>query len=84
MIDIADLDSSNVPTRSVSAGQRWRHWKGGEYTIVAIAQEEATGDTVVVYRSEAFGSIWTRALGNFLGATKDVSPSVARFTRITS
>jgi hypothetical protein len=27
----------------------WRHWKGGLYQTLGFAQEEATGDIVVVY-----------------------------------
>ena len=31
---------------------RYRHYKGGEYTVLGIAQHSETGETLVVYRPE--------------------------------
>lgn len=64
-------------------GQTWRHWKGGLYTIVALAHEEATGDVVVVYQSDALLTQWARPLSAFLGRVKQTDgPSVLRFTLV--
>lgn len=66
-------------------GQRYRHWKGGTYKIIALGFEEATGSAIVAYRSDATGVIWTRPLSNFLGMVKEKgapSPSVRRFELI--
>ena len=70
---LAEIDRS-----SVRVGQRWRHYKGGEYDVVAIALLEATLDAAVVYAGRD-GIVWIRALRVFL---EDASPGVARFSRI--
>jgi hypothetical protein len=34
----------------IITGATYRHYKGGEYDVVTLATEEATGRSVVVYR----------------------------------
>lgn len=38
----------------------YRHYKGGLYTVIAWGMDEPTMTPVVVYRSEADGSVWVR------------------------
>lgn len=38
------------------------HYKGGRYVVEGIAQDENTGETLVVYRSLADGRLWVRPL----------------------
>ena len=47
-------------------GQRYRHYKGGEYLIVATSLAEDTLEPLVAYRSVQHGTVWTRTLVNFL------------------
>lgn len=65
----------------IEPGQRWRHFKGGIYVIVANAHDEATGLAVVVYRGVNDATTWVRPLSNFLGRVKDSieRPSPQRF-----
>jgi hypothetical protein len=44
---------------------RWRHRKGGEYTVVAVARIEADLMPVIVYQSEKDGSVWVRPIDEF-------------------
>ncbi len=50
---------------AVQGGQVYRHYKGGLYVVIATALEEATLEPVVVYRSCARGTIWTRLYADF-------------------
>ena len=34
----------------VSVGEKYRHYKGGEYEVVDLAIEESSGEPVVVYK----------------------------------
>lgn len=68
---LAEIDAAGV-----RPGQRWQHWKGTTYTVVATGLDEATTYPVVVYGGHD-GVVWTRPLHVFL---EEVSPGVARFT----
>jgi hypothetical protein len=60
-------------------GRRFRHYKGGLYEVVNVAVDEASGEVVVIYRSEAKAYIWMRTAQNFL---EEVEPGKRRFTQI--
>lgn len=62
-------------------GSRWRHYKGGEYTVVCTAVDEQTLEPRVVYRATD-GTIWDRRLSIFLGLASNAETSVLRFTPI--
>lgn len=70
---LAEIDASGVQPR-----QRWRHWKGGYYTIIALGLVEKTMDPCVVYAG-GDGVVWVRSLPVWL---EEAAPRVARFTRI--
>lgn len=46
----------------VQAGQRYRHFKGGEYFVIATAVLEATGELLVIYRALKDNTVWARPL----------------------
>jgi hypothetical protein len=50
----------------IETGQIFRHYKGGLYVIVCISIKEDTMDTLITYRSNKKGTIWTRTAANFL------------------
>jgi hypothetical protein len=50
----------------IEAGQVFRHYKGGLYVIVCVSIKEDTLDTLITYRSNKKGTIWTRTAANFL------------------
>ena len=46
-----------------SQNEIWRHFKGGEYKIITIAQETETGANMVIYtRSKRKGEKWKRII----------------------
>lgn len=47
-------------------GQKYRHYKGGEYEIVATGFLEDSETPCVVYRSLEKGIVWVRTAKNFL------------------
>lgn len=36
-------------------GEIWKHYKGGEYKIICMANDTTTNEPVVVYQSISFG-----------------------------
>lgn len=73
-----------VPTPilpELKAGQKFRHYKGGEYEIVCEAIQEADLTWVVVYRS-ARGGLWTRPKAEFLGTLQLDGVTKQRFSLI--
>lgn len=65
--------------KDIFPGQRWKHYKGGEYEIVCLAVKEDTMDQVVVYRSLSYGTIWVRNLSVWNEMVETPSGSVRRF-----
>lgn len=43
-------------------GRKYRHYKGGVYTVLllAVSTKDGYNEEVVVYRAEKDGSVWTR------------------------
>ena len=47
--------------REIKVGGRYRHFKGGEYTVLALATHTETGERMVVYQSLSDTSaVWAR------------------------
>lgn len=65
-----DIDR-NQADRMPRTGEVWRHYKGGEYTVVCVARDEADANWLkAVYHGED-GRVWTRDLSEFIGFTED-------------
>ncbi|MGB1916704.1 MAG: DUF1653 domain-containing protein [Luminiphilus sp.] len=62
---------------------RYRHYKGGEYTVLGIAQHSETGEALVVYRPE-YGErdLWVRPLSMFQESVETPDGRVPRFALI--
>ena len=62
---------------------RYRHYKGGEYTVVGVAQHSETGESLVVYRPE-YGErgLWVRPLSMFRESVETPDGPVPRFALI--
>lgn len=43
-------------------GERWKHYKGGVYEIVTLANHSETKEPLVIYKSIPFGSVYARPL----------------------
>src|SRR5690348_2592047 len=50
------------PAMELLPGSRWKHYKGGIYTVLMMAKEEANGQEVVVYQEFGPGErqVWVR------------------------
>jgi hypothetical protein len=62
--------------KEICEGQHYRHFKGGLYTILAVATHSETLEEMVVYRSDTDGSIWARPKTMFM----DKVGNTERFT----
>lgn len=62
---------------------RYRHFKGGEYTVHGIATHSETGEQLVVYTPlYGEGGMWVRPLSMFLETVEHDGVAVPRFTCI--
>ena len=61
----------------------YRHYKGGEYTVMGVAQHSETGEALVVYRPE-YGErdLWVRPLSMFRESVETPDGPVPRFALI--
>lgn len=59
---------------------RYRHYKGGEYEVIGIAQHSETLEKLVVYKPLYNDSgLWVRPLGMFLEEVEWEGKRVPRF-----
>lgn len=62
---------------------RYRHFKGGEYTVHGVATHSETGEQLVVYTPlYGEGGLWVRPLSMFLETVEQGGARVPRFTGI--
>ncbi|MBQ5312127.1 MAG: DUF1653 domain-containing protein [Oscillospiraceae bacterium] len=55
-----DLKRYEDAVKSVTPG-RYRHFKGNEYEVIAVARHSETGEAMVVYRAlYGDGGVWVR------------------------
>lgn len=62
---------------------RYRHYKGGLYTVIGIARHSETGELLVVYRPE-YGerAFWVRPLAMFNETVQIEGRLIPRFERL--
>jgi hypothetical protein len=63
---IAEIEAGWQGLERPRDGQRFRHYKGGEYEVVATGFLEDSEAPCVVYRSLEKGIVWVRTAKNFL------------------
>jgi hypothetical protein len=59
-------------------GGKYRHFKGNEYELIAVARHSETMEELVIYKSLKDGEVWARPKSMFIGKAGDVR----RFTKI--
>lgn len=71
-------------------GKRYKHRKGGEYTVLCLAHAEANPEEIlVIYRMEYAthdykeGTIWARPQKNFEETLQIDGRNVDRFSQVT-
>lgn len=72
------LDSWNKFTRPKD-GQRFQHYKGGVYEVIATGFMENSELPCVVYRSLQKNIVWVRTAENFLESIEDNGVIKQRF-----
>lgn len=64
-------------------GEKYRHYKGGEYEIVCMAKNEADESDVVVYKAlHNAEHIWVRPLSVFVEKVTVDDIALPRFAKI--
>jgi hypothetical protein len=59
---------------------RYRHYKGGEYQVMGIAQHSETNELLVVYRPlYGEGALWVRPLSMFVESVSHDGSQLPRF-----
>ena len=53
------MKQNNMGTYPVP-GQTWKHYKGGQYEIIAMCNHTDTNEVLVIYRSSSFGGFHAR------------------------
>ena len=63
----------------------YRHYKGGEHTVMGVAQHSETGEVLVVYRPE-YGErgLWVRPLSMFQESVETPDGVLPRFSLINA
>lgn len=70
------------PVESLPEPGRYRHFKGGEYDLVSIAQHTETDELLVVYRSvKEPDRLWVRPLAMFVEQVERPEGTFPRFER---
>lgn len=69
----------------VLPGQVYKHFKGGEYTVVAVGLNEPDLEPLVHYRAsdDPYAIVWTRQLHVFTGRALEGDTLVTRFVQIS-
>lgn len=62
----------------------YRHYKGGLYEVVDIAEHSETNEKLVIYRSKETDKLWARPLPMFLETIEVKGQTMLRFTLIES
>jgi len=61
----------------------YKHYKGGKYTVLTLCKHTETDETLVIYKSIHFGSVYARPLNIWFDmVTNHNNNSVSRFKLI--
>lgn len=61
---------------------RFRHYKGGVYTVLCLSLHTENMEKLVLYRRDMDGTIWSRPYDMFFCKVEDGKKLVDRFTPI--
>jgi hypothetical protein len=60
----------------------YEHYKGGKYRLIGVAKHTETGESLVVYESLTYNSMWVRPAAMFEENVVVDGVEVPRFKRI--
>lgn len=78
--EISDMQPEAETETEVEIGAKYRHYKGGEYEVIAVARHSENNEELVVYKSLANGTVWARPKAIFCG--KALNGAEQRFVKI--
>lgn len=65
----------------VKTGQKYKHFKGNEYRIIALGKHTETLEDVVVYQKcKSSCTVWVRPLKSFISNKTHYGEIIERFT----
>ena len=71
-----------MPLEEVTPG-RYRHFKGGEYEILHIAEHTETGEKLVIYVDVQTNKYWARPYDMFVELVKKDNKFIRRFDKLS-
>lgn len=69
------------PLNEVTPG-KYRHFKGGEYEVIGIAEHTETNEKTVVYKDQAENRLWARPYNMFVETVEHNGKIVRRFEKL--
>jgi hypothetical protein len=66
-------------------GEKWQHYKGGQYEIIAMCNHTDTDEVLVIYKSLSFGGFHARPYSEWHEQVKETTISgypIYRFEKI--
>jgi hypothetical protein len=64
-------------------GEKWQHYKGGQYEIVCMCNHTDTNEVLVIYKSLSFGGFHARPYSEWHNIVKkDTFKETYRFEKI--
>ena len=77
--DIVNTEPDEAPAHEidphdeteVEVGAHYRHYKGNEYEVIAVARHSENNEELVVYKSLKDGAVWARPKAIFCGKSSD-------------
>jgi len=81
MITRKDEIQSKLQKISAKIGQKYTHYKGGEYEVIALAIKEDTLEPLIIYRSsQQDNTVWARTYTNWSETVEIAGQKIKRFT----
>ncbi len=85
MLDRDILAPLSDEAPSIIVGSTYKHYKGGEYVVVAVGRMEAEpNEEVVVYQSVTEGYVWVRPVVSFSETVTTPSYTGPRFVPLST
>lgn len=86
--DIVNTEPDAAPAHEENAdqetevviGAHYRHYKGNEYEVIAVARHSENNEELVIYKNVSDGAVWARPKAIFCGKAGD--GSVRRFVKL--
>ena len=66
-------------------GEKWQHYKGGQYEIVCMCNHTETNEVLVVYKSLSFGGFYARPFSEWheqVGEDERYGFDIIRFVKL--